>query len=104
MSLPQISDPVCSNCGSDRLGATQRGIDNWPVARCFECGPKISSIPEDDGTEKTRRKRENSIAIANKKAIGSKKAIHTVLRPLVERSQYRPRVKPEEAPMLGMFD
>lgn len=97
-------DYVCSNCGSERIGQVQRGIDNWPMARCFDCGPKTSAIPEDDGTEKTNHKRAKAIASANKRAIGSKKAIHTVLRPLVERAAYRPKQKPVEAPMLGMFD
>jgi hypothetical protein len=103
VSIP-LNDPVCSNCGSDRLGAIQRGIDNWPVAQCFNCGPTTAFIPEDDGTWKGRRKRENAIRSASRKPIGSKKAIHTVLRPLVERSEYRPKVKPVEAPMLGMFE
>lgn len=95
---------VCSRCGSDRIGAIQKGIDNWPVARCFNCGPSTSAIPDDDGTWKGRRKRENAIRQAARAPIGSKKAIHTVLRPVVERSQYRPKPKLEDAPTMGMFD
>ena len=98
MSLPQIQDPVCSNCGSDRLGAIQRGIDNWPVAQCFDCGPKATLIPENEGP-----KRQRAINTAAKKK-SSRKAIHTVLRPLVERSEYHPRVDPEVAQTVGMFD
>jgi hypothetical protein len=97
-------DPVCSNCGSDRLGAVQRGIDNWPVAQCYNCGPKAAVIPEEDGTEKTNHKRTKAIASAAKKPIGSKKAIHTVLRPLVERTDYRPKVKSTEAKPLAMWE
>ncbi len=77
----------------------QRGIDNWLVAQCFNCGPKASLIPEEEGP-----KRDRAIAAANRKAIGSKKAIHTVLRPVVLRVKYKPRVKPDEAPTVGMFD
>jgi len=92
-----VVDPVCSNCGSDRLGVIQRGIDNWPVAQCFGCGPRTTLIPEDDGTEKMRLKRKKAIRSAGRKPIGSKKAIHTVLRPLVERSQYQPKAPPVDA-------
>lgn len=94
----------CSNCGSDRLGAIQRGIDNWLVAQCFNCGPTVSGIPDEDGTEKTHRKREKAIQAAQRKPIGSKKAIHSPLRPVVERSQYRPRVKPVAADPMSLWD
>lgn len=90
---------VCSNCGSDRIGAIQRGIDNWPVAQCHNCGPSTTLIPEAPGQKRTK-----ALNAAARKPVGSKKAIHTVLRPLVERSQYRPRAKVEDAPSLGMFD
>lgn len=94
-----MSAYVCSNCGSDRLGVIQRGIDNWLVAQCYECGPKTSVIPEEAGA-----KRDKAIASAARKRLGSKKAIHTVLRPVVPRDQYRPREKPVEAPTMGLFD
>ena len=89
---------VCSNCGSDRIGSVQRGIGGLPIGFCHDCSPKASVIPSERG-----EKRDRAIETANKRAIGSKKAIHTVLRPLVERSQYRPRVKPVEARPIGMF-
>lgn len=92
-------DYVCSNCGSDRIGQVQRGIDNLPIAQCHDCGPKTTLIPEDEGP-----KRDKAINAAAKKPIGSKKAIHAILRPLVERSKYKPKVKPTAAPTLGMFD
>lgn len=90
---------VCSNCGSDRIGSVQKGIGGLPIGFCHDCSPKATLIPEEPGA-----KRDKAIETANKRAIGSKKAIHSVLRPLVERSQYRPKAKAVEAPMLGMFD
>lgn len=90
---------VCSNCGSDRIGAIQRGIDNWLVAQCFNCGPSTSVIPETEGPKRTK-----AIETAAKRSIGSKKAIHTVLRPVIERSAYRPKVRPIEAESVSMFD
>jgi hypothetical protein len=70
------------------------------VAQCYECGPKPGGIPDEPGT-----KRDKAIRQAQLKAgIGSRKAIHTVLRPVVEASKYRPPTKPEAAPTLGMFD
>lgn len=97
--MERPADPCCSNCGSGRIGAIQRGIDNWPVAQCFDCGPRTGVIPDEEGP-----KREKAIKSAATRSTGSKKAIHTVLRPVVERSAYRPKAKPTEAPMLGMFD
>lgn len=95
MSVPEW---VCSNCGSDRIGTVQHGIDNWPVAQCFDCGPKVGVIPDEPG-----QKRDKAINRAMNER-HSKKAIHTVLRPLVERAQYRPKAKPEVAVSVGMFD
>jgi hypothetical protein len=90
---------VCAGCGSTRIGAIQRGIDNWPVAQCYNCGPSTTSgIPEEPG-----EKRDKALNRAATKPIGSKKAIHAVLRPVVEASQYKPRVKPVEAKPMGMF-
>ncbi len=90
---------VCGSCGSDRIGAVQRGIDNWPVAQRYDCGPKSGGIPEEPG-----EKRDKAIKAAQLKAgFGSRKAIHTVLRPVVEASQYRPKAKPVEAKPIGMF-
>lgn len=93
-----MSEYVCSNCGSDRIGPVQRGIDNWPVAQCHECGPKTTLIPEAEGA-----KRDKALRSAAVKPIGSKKAIHAVLRPVVLRTEYRPKTKVEEAPTMGMF-
>ncbi len=93
------SDLVCANCGSDRLGAIQRGIDNRLVAQCHDCGPKTSAIPDDDGTDK-REKAINRAARDRK----SQKAIHSALRPVVPRAEYRPKAKPQDAPSIGMFD
>ena len=97
-SGPMI-DAVCSNCGSDRLGAIQRGIDNWPVAQCFDCGPRASVIPEEEGPKRTK-----AIQAAAKRPIGSKKAIHTVLRPVVERSAYRPGSSRPITQTVSMWD
>ena len=33
---------VCSICGSARLGTIQRGIDNLPVALCYDCRDRRS--------------------------------------------------------------
>lgn len=94
---------VCAYCGSTRIGVIQMGIDNWPVAQCFECGPKVAIVPESDGTEKNALKRAKAInRHASRRT--SKKAIHTVLRPVVPADEYRPRAKPEAAPAIGMFD
>lgn len=97
--MTEWHDYVCSNCGSDRIGAIQKGVDNWPVAQCHNCGPKNSLIPQEEGP-----KRDKALHALAVRPIGSKKAIHAVLRPLVERSQYRPRVRREAAPTVGMFD
>ena len=90
---------VCSNCGSDRLGAIQHGIGGLPIAFCHDCSPKATLIPDEPG-----RKRDKALHAAATKPIGSKRAIHSVLRPVVERSQYRPKAKPVEAPTMGLFD
>lgn len=98
MSVPSEADYVCALCGSGRLGVLQRGIDNWFVAQCYACGPKTPIIPEGGG-----EKRQQAINTAARKRV-SRRAIHSILRPVVLRSEYRPPATRKTAPTVGMFD
>ena len=92
---------VCSNCGSPRISPTsiQRGIGGGLIGLCHDCSPKKTIMPsETDASPKAVAKRSR---ILHEQAT---QKYRTVLTPLVERSQYRPRVKPVPADPMSLWD
>lgn len=95
-SLP--SDLVCSNCGGDRVSLVQRGIDNFPIGKCWDCSAKEPNMPSDSD--------HSAKAEASRRRIAQSQTTRyqASLVPLVERTAYRPRAKRATAETASLWD